>query len=297
MEAGFTQGIVRVDGASIYYERRGDGPAVLLLSPGQGEAAAFTRVADLLADDYTVLTLDRRGVGRSQWQGPRRQYSLLQHATDAAAVITANGFESASIAGCSSGASIVLEMAAAYPASVSLAISHEPPVSSALPDRAEMFDFYEHVEEMAIAGQAQEAWAEHLRRCQLPVPYLAPDASAAQDTERLRNLKRFLSEDMPVVTHYRPDYARLRASAVPLVLAYGRDGLDLEGPGKPVFTVRTAQAVARRLGTEAVAFSGNHILPITDPAAFAADLRPLLQPAQARKPEPPADSRRIGACP
>lgn len=277
METGFTQGIVRVDGASIYYERRGDGPAVLLLSPGQGEAAAFSRVADLLADDYTVLTLDRRGVGRSPWHGPRRQYSLLQHATDAAAVITANGFESASIAGCSSGASIVLEMVAAYPASVSRAVSHEPPVSSALPDRAELFDFYEHVEEMALAGQVSEAWAEHIKRCRLPIPP-APDASAAPASERLANLGRFLLDDMPVMTHYRPDYSRLRASAVPLVLAYGRDGLDLEGPGQPVFTVRTAQAVARRLGTEAVAFPGNHILEITDPAAFTEALRPLLRP-------------------
>lgn len=56
-ETGITQGIVRVDGASLYYERRGNGPALPLVSPGLGEAGSFSRVADLLAGDHTVLAL------------------------------------------------------------------------------------------------------------------------------------------------------------------------------------------------------------------------------------------------
>jgi pimeloyl-ACP methyl ester carboxylesterase len=284
MEQGFTQGIVRVDGASIYYERRGDGPALLLISGGRGPAAEFTRVADLLADDYTVLTFDRRAVGRSQWQGPKRQFSVLQQAQDAAAVITANGFESASVVGCSSGATIVLEMVAACPAAVSRAVAYEPPVISGLPDRGELFDFYDHLEAMAVEGRAFEALAEHLRRCGLPelIPSLIPDPPPSPDSEQLRNTENFVKEDMQVITYYRPDYARLSASEVPLVIAYGRDGLDLNGPGKPVFTVRAAQVAAKRIGVEAVEFPGNHILQLVDPAAFAEALRPLLRPSDDR---------------
>ena len=286
MEAGFTQGIVRVDGASIYYERRGDGPALLMLSPGMGEASAYSRVADLLADDYTVLTLDRRGVGRSRWQGPRRQFNLLQHAEDAAAVITANGFESASVVGNSSGAAIVLEMVAACPAAVSRAISHEPPIISGLPDRGELFDFYDHLEVMAMEGQVFEAWAEHIRRCGLS--HLFPDSPAApggEQAENLKNLENFVRDDMQVITYYRPDYARLSASEVPLVIAVGHDSLNIFGPGKPAYYAHAAQLVAKRIGVELVEFPGNHVLQITDPPAFVEALRPLLRPANDLKRE------------
>ena len=277
METSITQGTVQVDGASIYYERRGDGPAVLLVSPGQGEAANFARVADLLADDYTVLTLDRRGVGRSQWQGPSRPYNLLQHAQDAVAVIKANGFESAAVAGCSSGASIVLELVAAYPEAVGRAVSHEPPVITGLPDRAELLDYCDSLEAMAEDGQPGQAYAGHIRRVGLAD--LMPAPAGPPSPEMLENLKRFMTDTAPATNYYRPNYARLREAKDRLVIAYGRDGLSglgVEEPGKAIFTVRTAQAVAQRLGMEAVEFPGNHILPITDPAAFAAALRPLL---------------------
>jgi hypothetical protein len=57
------------------------------------------------------------------------------------------------------------------------------------------------------------------------------------------------------------------------------DYLANDGTGEAVYTVRTAQAVAERIGTQVVAFPGNHVLPGMDPAAFAAALQPLLPPA------------------
>jgi pimeloyl-ACP methyl ester carboxylesterase len=286
MEPGITQGIVRVDGASIYYERRGDGPAVLLISGGQGEAAHFSRAADLLASDYTVLTFDRRGVGRSRLEGPRRQFSMLQQAQDAVAVITAGGFASAAVFGSSSGASIVLELAAAYPEVVSLAISHEPPVITGLPDRGEMLDFYDRVEARAAAGEVVEAWAEHIQRTGLPS--LLPRSSAELDPDQLAKLKEFVTGTQPVFTYYRPDYARLSLSQVPLMLAAGHDSLNHFGPGKPVFTARTAQAAAEHIGTELVEFPGNHVVHMVDPVAFVETLRPLLQRASNQAPAPAA---------
>jgi pimeloyl-ACP methyl ester carboxylesterase len=280
MEPGFTQGIVRVDGASIYYERRGDGPALLMISPGLGEVSAYSRVADLLADDYTVLTFDRRGIGRSRWQGPRRQFNLLQQAEDAAAVITANGFESASVVGSSGGAAIVLEMVAACPAAVSRAVSHEPPVISGLPDRGELFDFYDRLGAMAVEGQVFEAFAGHIRRCGLSG--LFPASPSAMSGDQLRNLDNFVKDDMQVYTYYRPDYARLSASEVSLVIAVGHDSLNIFGPGKPAYYARAAQLVAKRIGVELVEFPGNHVLQNVDPAAFAGALRPLLRPADDR---------------
>lgn len=56
---------IRVNGTKIYHEVRGDGPPVLLVMGATGDAGHFETVADLLADEFTVLTYDRRGNGRS----------------------------------------------------------------------------------------------------------------------------------------------------------------------------------------------------------------------------------------
>ena len=58
--------------AELYVERRGTGPALLMISGGGGDAAYHTRVGDLLGDSYTVLTYDRRGNSRSTVDDPAR---------------------------------------------------------------------------------------------------------------------------------------------------------------------------------------------------------------------------------
>ena len=61
---------VKADGADLYYERRGTGPAILMISGGGGDASYYTGVAERLADDYTVLTYDRRANSRSTVHDP-----------------------------------------------------------------------------------------------------------------------------------------------------------------------------------------------------------------------------------
>ena len=289
MQPSVTQGLVRVDGASIYYERRGDGPALLLISGGMGEADHYSRAADLLASDYTVLTFDRRGNGRSRWRDPKRQFSVLQQAQDAVAVITANGFESASVYGSSSGASIVLEMITAYPQTLSCAIAHEPPIITGLPNRGEMLDWYDHLHAMALQGQTLQGHAEFFARTGLANPISAgtnarpssPENARWRERQR-RNIETFMHDEILVLAYYLPDYPRLRASDVPLVIAAGHDGLNHHGAGKPIFYSQAAQRVAERIGTELVEFPGNHVLHSVDPSTFVATLRPLLRRANNR---------------
>ena len=72
MQATVTRGILEVDGADIYYERRGEGPALLLIAGGGGDGTAYGPVVDMLARDHTVLTYHRRGASpRSPLRGPR----------------------------------------------------------------------------------------------------------------------------------------------------------------------------------------------------------------------------------
>jgi hypothetical protein len=52
---------VRVAGASLYYEVRGSGPVLLMIGAGAADAASFNGIAAHLADQYTVVSYDRRG--------------------------------------------------------------------------------------------------------------------------------------------------------------------------------------------------------------------------------------------
>ena len=66
-----------VIGTELYHEIRGTGPAVLLIMGASGDGGHFDVLAELLADEFTVVTYDRRGNGRSEvpagWERcPRR---------------------------------------------------------------------------------------------------------------------------------------------------------------------------------------------------------------------------------
>jgi pimeloyl-ACP methyl ester carboxylesterase len=97
-----------VNGARIFYEAAGDGPAMLLLHGYPLSGALFARVRDALQDDYTVITLDHRGYGKSE--APEVPGSIKTYANDALAVLDRLGIESAIIGGMSMGGPIVFSM-------------------------------------------------------------------------------------------------------------------------------------------------------------------------------------------
>ena len=68
--------VVQVNGTDLYGEMRGRGPAVLFICGATGDAGHFERVAEQLADAFTVITYDRRGNSRSPrpQDGPRPPY-------------------------------------------------------------------------------------------------------------------------------------------------------------------------------------------------------------------------------
>src|SRR5690606_8663886 len=51
--------------ASLRYRVQGDGPAVVLIHGWLLDLAMWDRVADILASDFRVLRMDRRGCGHS----------------------------------------------------------------------------------------------------------------------------------------------------------------------------------------------------------------------------------------
>jgi hypothetical protein len=58
-------GLIDVGTAKLYHEVRGSGPALLLISGRGGDAGQWMRVAPFPAQEFTVVTYDRRGLCRS----------------------------------------------------------------------------------------------------------------------------------------------------------------------------------------------------------------------------------------
>jgi pimeloyl-ACP methyl ester carboxylesterase len=81
---------VITEGAEIYCERRGNGPLLLLITGGMGDAGFYSSAADILADVFTVVSYDRRS--NSSSTGDRTtDMTVAQQARDAAANIKAMG--------------------------------------------------------------------------------------------------------------------------------------------------------------------------------------------------------------
>src|SRR4029078_3966766 len=78
---------VTVNGAELYYEIRGSGPPVLLIMGGTGDGGHFDPLADVLADEFTVVTYDRRGNGRSPVPPGWTTTSPQEQADDAASLV------------------------------------------------------------------------------------------------------------------------------------------------------------------------------------------------------------------
>ncbi|WP_327412041.1 alpha/beta fold hydrolase [Streptomyces sp. NBC_01233] len=154
---------LQVPGAALHHEIHGSGPVLLLLPGGGGDAAVFDGIADVLAERYTVVTLDPRGYSRSRLttSGPVDQrvdvqsedaYRLLAHVLPAG--------EEAYVYGSSSGAIVALDLLARHPERLRMVVADQPPCARLLPDAEEQafFDRETEGEEVQRPGD-DEFWA------------------------------------------------------------------------------------------------------------------------------------------
>ena len=115
MEAAQMANTLKVPGANLYYEMRGSGPTLLLISGGPTDANVYAGIAPLLAGSYSVVTYDPRGNSRSTLDNPITDLTIDIHGDDAARLLDAVGQGPAYVFGNSGGALIGLNLAARYP--------------------------------------------------------------------------------------------------------------------------------------------------------------------------------------
>lgn len=260
---------VRVNGATLYYERRGTGPAVLFISGATGDAGHFYQVADLLAGEFEVVTYDRRGNSRSPKPQGWSHTTMDEQADDAAGLIRALGLAPAVVFGTSGGAVILLNLLLRHPEVLRGAIVHEPPLVPVLTNAAETGAMLQSMVVEGLAKGGPRGGAELFIRVN------AGDATfealePALRERMLANGEVLFGIELEAFVSYIPEAAALAQLRVPVVVAAGFGN-------RGVYYHEAAQWVADRVGTPLQEFPGAHTPYFDRPAEFARALLPHLR--------------------
>ena len=114
--------VISKDGTRIHYRQMGSGEGLVLVHGAMMYSGNFMRLAELLANDFTVYIPDRCGRGLSE---THTNHSLLAESEDIQAIL--NQTNTRYLFGLSSGAIIVLQTAIRYPYVQKIAL-YEPPL-------------------------------------------------------------------------------------------------------------------------------------------------------------------------
>ncbi len=104
---------IEVGGLGIAFERRGEGPPLVLLHGFVGHSREWRRQIDDLSDEFTVVAWDAPGSGRSS--DPPESFRLADYADCLAAFIDALGLARPHVAGLSFGGALALELYRRHP--------------------------------------------------------------------------------------------------------------------------------------------------------------------------------------
>jgi pimeloyl-ACP methyl ester carboxylesterase len=265
-------GRLAVPGAELHYEVYGVGPPLLIIPTGNGDAAPFEPLANLLADRYTVITYDRRGFSRSPLRGPVDAGRRLADDVGDACRLLERLAAPAYVFGTSSGAIVALALLENCPRRVHTLVCHEPPLASVLPDATRWLDFFEDLY-IAYRDKGVDA-ARRMFRTRMgldeptrpPKGFEQPPARLAEMLDRLRRNQLFWFEhEIRTYPAYRPDLTALAEVADRLILAGGTDSREH-------FPYRPNVALAERLGLDIWHLPGGHVGYVTHPVEFAAAL-------------------------
>jgi len=265
-----TAATLRVPGASLHHEVRGQGPLVVLVGAPM-DATAFAPLADLLA--HRPHRADHGPEGRAPQPGgptctPTRRRSCAP--TTCPADHRA-GRRPATVLGSSGGAVTALALLQAHREQVATVIAHEPPLTELLPDREQLLAGTEAAIATYLAGDRVGAWRAFLAQADITMPEEVFQAMFASPREpaQAADERHWFAHEMLATTAWRPDLAVLGPAADRVVV-----GIGTNSTGE--LCDRTSTALATALGIEPTRFPGGHTGFVEDPAAFATRLRAVL---------------------
>lgn len=277
------------EGDELYYEVRGQGQPIMMIPAAGGDGDYYAAVADLLCDEYKVITYDRRANARSTMNHPQN-FEISQQSRDAVAVIHAVGETSAFVFGNSSGAVIALDMAKTQSQAVRAIIAHEAPVPRVLPQpqarkwqRRFASDYL-----TAFCFGSYVAATQFMLGVQIPVFKIAQAQRRSNEYTRSRReqsgehrlsvrigVEFLVKGELLPVTNYLPDAEMIKQNGVKVFIAVGEWTLS-----RKTWICQVSHILAEQLCCELVTFPGHHGSYEDMPQEFAATLRSVLHKAE-----------------
>jgi pimeloyl-ACP methyl ester carboxylesterase len=266
-------GTLKVPGANLYYAVQGEGPPLLMIHGGVGDAGMFAAIAPFLADRYQVITYDRRGNSRSKLAGAPQPLRVEQQSDDAARILDACSDQLPYVFGSSGGAIVALDLAARHGKKLRGVVAHEPPVSEVLHDAVRWRREYEEAYRI-FREQGVERGFARFERIDPGEPDPDADLTAypadPEIWERIEPNRAYLLEyEMLPFIRYRPKLDALRPMGDRLVVGVATY--------KAPMMTRVVDTLTARLGSKPEEFPGDHIGYAPRPKEFAAKLDEVLQ--------------------
>jgi pimeloyl-ACP methyl ester carboxylesterase len=263
---------IAVNGTTLYYERRGDGPPLLFISGGPGDAGFWPETADALADEYTVVSYDRRGNSRSprpeNWAGT----SVEEQADDAAALLEALDLAPAVVHGHSAGGIILADLALRHPDVLRGAVFHEPAFVVTPRGQEMVAGLQERLGAAMAEGGPPRAMEAFLRWADGDVAYESLDPDFRE--RMLGDGEVLFGLEMGSALSHVPTPEQLASIEVPCAAVVGRDNRDPAATHH--WAYEASQWAADALDAPLVETPGAHGSMLTHPDAFVTTMRPVL---------------------
>jgi 3-oxoadipate enol-lactonase len=150
-------GFLDVQGAPLYYEIAGQGPALLLIHAGIADHRMWDEQFAVFAQQYRTIRYDQHSYGQSQV--PAGPFAFYE---DPAALLRHLGIEKAHVIGASFGGKVALDFALAHPKMIDSLLLVAPDISG-YPPSEEIRRFGEEEEALLERGDVEGATELNLR--------------------------------------------------------------------------------------------------------------------------------------
>jgi pimeloyl-ACP methyl ester carboxylesterase len=246
--------------SGIAYDVRGNGPAVVLISGANLDRRMWSREAEWLAKDHTVVRYDLRAHGRSD-----TATAPFSHLGDLFTLLDESKIAQATLIGLSAGSTIALDAALDAPGRVERIVLAGPAPSGYVPKQRLPF-----TADLVAALQARDypKAADVLLGTSV---FAAPPESQALVRQMVTQNDRLWTVPREMMKGpERPAIDRLEQVKVPTLVLVGE---------KDEFQREAAELLAQRIpGAKIVVIpGGGHLLNLTSPDAFRAAVAPFLR--------------------
>ncbi|GAA5809853.1 hypothetical protein MFLAVUS_003268 [Mucor flavus] len=259
-----TKQYLQIEGASIYFEVEGSGPHLIFVPGGDGKGAIFKPLRSYLTKHFTVVTYDRRGYGKSEFNGPQDFENRLDtEADDIYKLMRSLTSHKFTLFGTSAGGAVSLKYFAKYPETLVKMFVHEPMVNlGALSDGKELLKFHKDMQNV-YKTEGQDAALKMYGN-----KYLGNFDHRITDSKLFKYNGRswgvHFEHETIAYSFYNTNTEVISVNKDKLVLMYGIENLN-----SPVY--RPVHAISEYLNNALVSFPGGHIGYATEAERFAAE--------------------------